>query len=288
MLCGTSTVVPLPPWLLEGEFLVASVLSARPEGQAALSLREEDCAPHAAAVPKPRLRPSAARHPSCRSHDARPPPDGHHPLHARGQAAARVPSLRSASIPADRPPRASRRKPTLTELVMVQAAAHKPHAARRMLHALSIAPHTTCLADAALPAAAASEGGGGSGAASAAGGADGSLPSFEELRSDQNHAWAAHNVTRGVAHARAGRTDDALAAYKHAIELEVTHVDACAKKRQSNTTRARLARRAARTPRAPHPAHTPHTRRAHAAHTLPHAAARRRTSRRAYAAALLP
>ena len=46
LLCGPSGgQVPLPPWLLEGEFLVAVVLVVQPDGRALLSLREDECAP---------------------------------------------------------------------------------------------------------------------------------------------------------------------------------------------------------------------------------------------------
>ena len=41
--------VPLPPWLLEGEFLVAVVLGVQSGGRALLSLREDECTPRAAA-----------------------------------------------------------------------------------------------------------------------------------------------------------------------------------------------------------------------------------------------
>ena len=49
---------------------------------------------------------------------------------------------------------------------------------------------------------------------------------YVALRDEQNRAWAAESVARGVSHARAGNTTVALAAYKHALELDQTHADA--------------------------------------------------------------
>lgn len=60
----------------------------------------------------------------------------------------------------------------------------------------------------------------------AAGAAAGGRRAFESCRREQNLLWAAEAVRRGVAHARAGRQAEALAAYGHALELDPSHVDA--------------------------------------------------------------
>ncbi|KAL1518652.1 hypothetical protein AB1Y20_002940 [Prymnesium parvum] len=93
--------------------------------------------------------------------------------------------------------------PALHELIAAHRPSHAPHAVRRLLRAAGVAEHASCLGD-EPPA----------------------LPTFAQLRAEQNHEWAAQNVARGVAHARAGKATEAFASYKHALELDSGHVDA--------------------------------------------------------------
>ena len=122
--------------------------------------------------------------------------------------------------------------PTLNDVIARQPASHQPHAIPRMLRSLGLAAHTSLLATAQPPAStpSASDAAAAPEAAAAASLTKAAtpppVPTFEELRTEQNHAWAAQNVARGVAHARAGRNAEAVAAYKLAIELDPDHVDA--------------------------------------------------------------
>ena len=49
---------------------------------------------------------------------------------------------------------------------------------------------------------------------------------YLQMRSDQNQLWASGSVARGVAHAKAGRTAEAIASYEYALELDRTNADA--------------------------------------------------------------
>ena len=50
--------------------------------------------------------------------------------------------------------------------------------------------------------------------------ASGRVTTFEQLRVEQNSAWATQSVAKGVVHARAGRSSEAIGAYKYAIDLD--------------------------------------------------------------------
>ena len=135
--------------------------------------------------------------------------------------------------------------PTLNNEIARQPAAHQPHAIARMLRSLRIPAHTSYVskvsvvpslaaATASTPAAAdnptatvTTSSATVSATVSATSNTNAEPPpTFETLRAEQNHAWAAQNVARGVAHYRAGRSSEAIAAYKLAIELDPDHVDA--------------------------------------------------------------
>ena len=107
--------------------------------------------------------------------------------------------------------------PTLEEALQQQRCYHDPRAPQRMLKAIGLPPLLS-----ALPV--------GSAAAVARAGA------YVAVREAQNAHWASETVALGIAHAKAGRLREALAAYEHALALDSTpRVLSCASRSPSRT-----------------------------------------------------
>merc|ERR1711907_628341 len=49
---------------------------------------------------------------------------------------------------------------------------------------------------------------------------------YEALRQSQNRCWAQESVKRGIAHAKEGLYEKALASYEHALEVDPQNADA--------------------------------------------------------------
>lgn len=94
-----------------------------------------------------------------------------------------------------------------TRLTMDDSSHDDPRAVPHMLASMGIAPLQTL-----LPAHSAA-------AVRMAGG-------YVQLRKEQNRKWADESVARGVSLAKVGRVNEALSAYRHAIDLDPTHADA--------------------------------------------------------------
>ena len=63
---------------------------------------------------------------------------------------------------------------------------------------------------------------------------------YVTVREAQNAHWASETVALGVAHAKAGRMREALAAYEHALALDSTHADAYVARGAAHANAGRL------------------------------------------------
>ena len=189
----------------EGDEITAVVLAVHaPQRRIALSLRPTDCTADPRARPLlgcVRARPAAG--------------DGGDGREAADAAVRRLPDD------------AMQLWPTLNERLLAAPLLWQPAAEHTARAALGVPERGTCMVRARQPLVhrllrddptvrgAGAEGSEGSGG-----------PSLEQIRLEQNRAWAAEAVARGVAHAKARREDEAFVAYRQALELDPSCCDA--------------------------------------------------------------
>ena len=229
----------------EGDELTAVVLGVHaPQRRVALSLRPSDCA-------EPRAQPLLGSRPPTTTPAAPRKPSGSGEGREAGEAGEAGAAGASASgDEAARllPDGAMELWPTLNERLLRAPLLWQPRAERQMRELLGVGEHASCRAGrAGLHGPTAlqrlcrhtSEGGGGGGG-EGGGEDDSEEPSLEEVRRQQNRAWAAETVARGVAYAKAGREAEALAAYRQALDLDPRHCDALVARGAAHANAGRL------------------------------------------------
>ena len=232
----------------EGDELTAVVLGVHaPQRRVALSLRPSDCA-------EPRAQPLLGSRPPTTTPAAPRKPSGSGEGREAGEAgAAGAAGAAGTSASGDEaarllPDGAMELWPTLNERLLRAPLLWQPRAERQMRELLGVGEHASCRAGrAGLHGPTAlqrlcrhtSEGGGGGGG-EGGGEDDSEEPSLEEVRRQQNRAWAAETVARGVAYAKAGREAEALAAYRQALDLDPRHCDALVARGAAHANAGRL------------------------------------------------
>ena len=220
----------------EGDELTAVVLGVHaPQRRVALSLRPSDCA-EARAQPLLGSRPPA----TTRASDDR--------RQAAGAGGAGASTSGDDEATRLLPDSAMELWPTLNERLLRAPLLWQPRAERQMRELLGVSEHVSCrTGQGGLQGTAGllrlcrrtGEGGGGGGGEGGDEGG-GEEPNLEEVRQQQNRAWAAESVARGVAHAKAGREAEALAAYRQALELDPRHCDALVARGAAHANAGRL------------------------------------------------
>ena len=226
----------------EGDELTAVVLGVHaPQRRVALSLRPSDCA-------EPRAQPLLGSRPPTTTRAAPRKPSGSGEGREAGEAGAAGASASGDEAARLLPDGAMELWPTLNERLLRAPLLWQPRAERQMRELLGVGEHASCRAGrAGLHGPTAlqrlcrrtSEGGGGGGG-EGGGEDDSEEPSLEEVRRQQNRAWAAETVARGVAYAKAGREAEALAAYRQALDLDPRHCDALVARGAAHANAGRL------------------------------------------------
>ena len=223
----------------EGDELTAVVLGVHaPQRRVALSLRPSDCA-------EPRAQPLLGSRPPATTRAAPRKPGGSDDRRqAAGAGGAGASTSGDDEAARLLPDGAMELWPTLNERLLRAPLLWQPRAERQMRELLGVSEHVSCrTGQGGLQGTAGllrlcrrtGEGGGGGG-----GEGGGEEPNLEEVRQQQNRAWAAESVARGVAHAKAGREAEALAAYRQALELDPRHCDALVARGAAHANAGRL------------------------------------------------
>ena len=196
---SSGAAVRLPEWLKERALILAVVVSTSSKGTIHLSLNLNDW-----------IQPASGKASFVGQHLGQVTSSpAHEPLIAQAQRShvsdgggqRRAPSPPSPQWPATL-------ELTLAERLAEESRTHSMHAGERLRASLGLPNLSSCLppsSEAVRRRAAAG---------------------YEEMRADQNRAWAQDSVKRGVAYAKDGKLSQAISAYDHALELDRTSADA--------------------------------------------------------------